>query len=211
MKELEYDINKIIENVRERLADQYAADREWESKEASYFMDLGSCYLTIKGWIRSYFRENCRLPAKIYIRTEWALLDQKEWHRSHLQLFVNGELKRQEQIRPEAKDTLARTLKGEEYPNKTLPLGGWIIYTYKTFTPAPRPIKEKKKRLKPPSRKKLNTGLLLDLLADDPDEPVTENEVCLPPPASPPDSFPNNPLWASLEDEPNYENPLNSI
>lgn len=79
---------------------------------------LGQCKVLIKSYQRACMRKNSKHPAVIQLRCCCPGIDSRNW-KYYLELWVNGEMKEQDSILPEAYDALAcdDTLKKEELPN----------------------------------------------------------------------------------------------
>lgn len=91
--------------------------------------NLGQCKRLINGYKKDYMRKNSKYPCVIQLRCHARGIDKRFW-KYYLELWINGEMKDQTLILPEAYDALGcdPSLKKEEMKNLE-------FITIETFTP----------------------------------------------------------------------------
>jgi hypothetical protein len=86
--------------------------------EEEYKFTLGQCKFLIERYKSSCMRKNSKHKAVIQLRCTHYGLDKRNWT-YYLELWVNGKMREQDLIRPEAYDALSYddTLKKENFTN----------------------------------------------------------------------------------------------
>lgn len=100
-----------------------------ENKDDDHEYSLEFCGSEIKNWKKWYCRKNSKNKVSIITRICFEANEQIFWRR-YLELHINGKMKYQTRIRPEAYDTLTRD---DKLPKTNYP--GIEFTTLFTFTP----------------------------------------------------------------------------
>lgn len=110
---------KSYKELEEEFYDRQDRQREADNKEHAELMrkrDLGEANWIISYWKRSYFRKNAAKEAKVSVLNGMIPTGEGFQDYYRLQLFIEGNMKEEYQLKQEAFDVLTRGIEKIELP-----------------------------------------------------------------------------------------------